>query len=466
MIGAPPAIANALAAAHRPPPRPAVHRREGLAGAAVILDTPLDAAWAALSTLPPARGTVAGYTGTARLEEADDDTHTAILRLNGSGPRRPVDARRSRRRSEPVARAAPALHFSTPRHPQPDAASIHVLTATLAAALTQPGAAATGSISREVGDEARAVRVRRRRARVEEAVAALDDEDARVLAGGQSLVPLLNLRARAAGAARGHQPHRDSACCAAATARCTSARPSARRRSSARALIAATGRCWPRPSATSATPRRARAARSAARSRTPTRAPSCRRAAALDARFDASQRRMLRVDLRRPAHDRARPGELLAHRRPPLPPARGPPSPSTPAPAATSPTPPRPSCSRASHAAVAILGTGRASRASAEARAARRRDRRAGRALAGAPVERSAPPRAGRRAHAPRARRGGPRMRRAHQRQRRTRRRRAAHAARRTSSATTGSPAPRSAASTASAARARCSSTASPSARA
>ena len=51
----------------------------------MILETPLDQAWAVLANLPPARGTVSGYTGTARLEEADDDTHTAILRLQGTG---------------------------------------------------------------------------------------------------------------------------------------------------------------------------------------------------------------------------------------------------------------------------------------------------------------------------------------------------------------------------------------------
>ena len=41
----------------------------------MILETPLDEAWATLSTLAPARGTLAGHTGTAMLEEADDDTH-------------------------------------------------------------------------------------------------------------------------------------------------------------------------------------------------------------------------------------------------------------------------------------------------------------------------------------------------------------------------------------------------------
>jgi hypothetical protein len=52
----------------------------------VIIDAPLDQAWSTLSHLRPVRGTIAGYTGTARLEVADDDTHTATWRLHGSGP--------------------------------------------------------------------------------------------------------------------------------------------------------------------------------------------------------------------------------------------------------------------------------------------------------------------------------------------------------------------------------------------
>ena len=43
----------------------------------MILETPLDEAWAdALDAAAGAR-TLAGHTGTAVLEEADDDTHTA-----------------------------------------------------------------------------------------------------------------------------------------------------------------------------------------------------------------------------------------------------------------------------------------------------------------------------------------------------------------------------------------------------
>jgi hypothetical protein len=58
----------------------------------VLLTTGLEDAWAALSTLAAARGTIAGYTGTARLEALDDDTHTAWLRLQGTGPDGPATA--------------------------------------------------------------------------------------------------------------------------------------------------------------------------------------------------------------------------------------------------------------------------------------------------------------------------------------------------------------------------------------
>ena len=58
--------------ARRPPRRPAVHRREGLAGASV---TP----WEQLSALPPLRD----EHGTIVLEEIDDDTHTATFRVYG-----------------------------------------------------------------------------------------------------------------------------------------------------------------------------------------------------------------------------------------------------------------------------------------------------------------------------------------------------------------------------------------------
>lgn len=104
----------------------------------MILETPLDQAWARLSQLPPARGTVAGYTGVARLEEADDDTHTAILRLNGTGPNGPVTATITATLEAVEHRTR--LHFSTKAHPQPTAGAIHVLAATLADALSTQGA--------------------------------------------------------------------------------------------------------------------------------------------------------------------------------------------------------------------------------------------------------------------------------------------------------------------------------------
>ena len=103
----------------------------------MILDTPLDHAWAALASLPPARGTVSGHYGTARVEEADDDTHTAILRLNGTGPNGPVTATVTA--TLEAVENGTRLHFSTRAHPRLDERSIHVLTATLAAAITAPG---------------------------------------------------------------------------------------------------------------------------------------------------------------------------------------------------------------------------------------------------------------------------------------------------------------------------------------
>jgi hypothetical protein len=49
-------------------------------------------AWRALSALPPARGSAAGYDGTAVLEEADEDARTATLRLQGAAGRATVAA--------------------------------------------------------------------------------------------------------------------------------------------------------------------------------------------------------------------------------------------------------------------------------------------------------------------------------------------------------------------------------------
>ena len=43
-----------------------------------------DMAWRVLSTLPPARGSAAGYEGLAVVEDADDDARVATLRLTGA----------------------------------------------------------------------------------------------------------------------------------------------------------------------------------------------------------------------------------------------------------------------------------------------------------------------------------------------------------------------------------------------
>jgi hypothetical protein len=51
-------------------------------------DVPLmgsaEAAWRVLSSLPPARGSAAGYEGLAVVEDADDDARVATLRLTGA----------------------------------------------------------------------------------------------------------------------------------------------------------------------------------------------------------------------------------------------------------------------------------------------------------------------------------------------------------------------------------------------
>ena len=44
----------------------------------------VDAAWRTLSALPQARGSAAGYEGVAVVEDADDDTRVATLRLTGA----------------------------------------------------------------------------------------------------------------------------------------------------------------------------------------------------------------------------------------------------------------------------------------------------------------------------------------------------------------------------------------------
>jgi hypothetical protein len=43
-----------------------------------------DVAWRTLSGLPPARGSAAGYEGVAVVEDADDDTRVATVRLTGA----------------------------------------------------------------------------------------------------------------------------------------------------------------------------------------------------------------------------------------------------------------------------------------------------------------------------------------------------------------------------------------------
>jgi hypothetical protein len=102
----------------------------------VILETTLDEAWATLSTLAPARGTLAGHTGTAVLEEADDDTHTARLRLQGVGPNGPVTATVTAT-LEPVT-AGTRLHLATRAFPDPPHADdIQLIANTIAAWLAR-----------------------------------------------------------------------------------------------------------------------------------------------------------------------------------------------------------------------------------------------------------------------------------------------------------------------------------------
>jgi hypothetical protein len=102
----------------------------------VILETALDEAWATLSALAPARGTLAGHTGIAVLEEADDDTHTARLRLQGVGPNGPVTATVTAT-LEPVA-AGTRLHLATRAYPDPPhAGEIELIANTIAAWLAR-----------------------------------------------------------------------------------------------------------------------------------------------------------------------------------------------------------------------------------------------------------------------------------------------------------------------------------------
>jgi hypothetical protein len=95
----------------------------------VIIDAPLDQAWSTLSHLKPARGTIAGFTGTARLEVADDDTHTATWRLHGVGP--------DGTRTAIVVTRLEATDDGTDLSVDPELPRAFI--ATLAAALVRPG---------------------------------------------------------------------------------------------------------------------------------------------------------------------------------------------------------------------------------------------------------------------------------------------------------------------------------------
>lgn len=102
----------------------------------MILETPLDEAWAKLSALAPARGTLAGHTGTAVLEEADDDTHTARLRLQGVGPNGPVTA--TVMATLEAVESGTRLHLATRTYPDPPHADeISLLASTIAAWLAR-----------------------------------------------------------------------------------------------------------------------------------------------------------------------------------------------------------------------------------------------------------------------------------------------------------------------------------------
>ena len=325
--------------------------------------------------------------GTIVLEEADEDTRTAIFRVYGArarwSRRRPMPAVRIRRRGVPPSCA--------PRSPR------------LSSAASSPRA---GSDVKPAPFEYVAARS------VEEALAALAVDGARVLAGGQSLVPLLNLRAvrprgwsTSTGAGLGVIRRRDGVLELGATVRQAALE---RSRADRRALAAAGAR----RSRTSATPRRARAGPSAARSSTPTRAPS-------------SPPRSPRST--RASSERARCSSRSRCRRCRR--ARGRRTPSTRGRAACSPTRARPSCSRRAT---------RGSRCWARAARAARRGGAAGRARARArppnwrPSEVEGDHRRALVADVTRRAldRGGAAMKRPHQRTSRTRRRgRAAHPA-------------------------------------
>ena len=205
----PPAIANALADALGRHARPAVHRREGLAGAAVILDAPRQA-WAALSrsrrragpspatpascsrrpTTTRARRSCASRHGsdgpvtatvTATLEAVDGRTRLHVSTRDGPRAATPRAAPRRRVRCAD----ATLRRRESPR----DVAGARVPRGRPAPRDVASAGRRSPAPFEYVRRAARVGRRRRERRSLERR-----DEDARVLAGGQSLVPLLNLR--------------------------------------------------------------------------------------------------------------------------------------------------------------------------------------------------------------------------------------------------------------------------------
>ena len=231
----------------------------------MILDASLQEAWTTLSHLPPARGTVAGYTGSARLVEADDDTHTAILHLHGHGPHGPQTATVTAR-LEPFGEKA-RLEFAI--EPQPG--NVQAFKATLAAALAKPSAPRPpGPRMKPAPFEYVAV------TSIREGIRELRREGAVIIAGGQSLVPALNRREARPQllvdinpiATLGVLRRTNGSLHIGATVR-----QAALERSP---LIHAHWPCCGRLPATSATPRPVRGARCAARSHSKTPALNCR----------------------------------------------------------------------------------------------------------------------------------------------------------------------------------------------
>ena len=114
--------------------------------------------------------------------------------------------------------------------------------------------------------------------------------DGKVLAGGQSLVPMLSHAAGRAGAPRGHQPRRRARRVEVDDARRPGRCAGPARRSSATSGARARSRCCARRCGKSRTRRSATAARRSAASRTPTRRPRCRRCCAARRHGDGRRR--------------------------------------------------------------------------------------------------------------------------------------------------------------------------------